>query len=499
MKRETIRGAYIPPLAKEYFLNGDAYMTVDELFRLCRSADRSLDYDTFRNDLSEQLRLGRLQLEGSRLYLRKTLCYENAAAGFLADILRKNDLDAPRLPDTLTVNGLPLCDEQREAVRQALSHRLSMITGGAGCGKTTLIRAITVQSGVCRTVLCAPTGKAARNLQAKTALPARTVHGALGLCPDDDFLLPVTWAMTDLVIVDEASMMTLEMLAGILSRVHHRCRVVLLGDPNQLLSVGSGNVLPDLLELGIPSIHLKTNHRQDADAVGLMHNVCGFDDIHCSSQLHFDESFALRELSGPALNPALVNEAAARYLANESVQVLSPTNRSVRELNLAIRRKVNPAQEGKKLLQYAKQKFWDGDRVIICKNDPERRCSNGDVGILKIFEDHDKSPLYSVVLPDGRCPTWTDFSGLMNMDLAYALTVHKSQGSEYDTILMPLSDSFSSMLYRNLAYTGLSRARKQVLLYGQLHALDAALQRPARVRRSMLVAKTRQQLARASA
>ena len=211
--------------------------------------------------------MGFIHPEGSRLYAVRTWRYENSAAQSLSAILRNPTLYPAILPEKLAVNRLALCQEQRAAVGLALSNRLSMILGGAGCGKSTLIRAIVNTVGPKRPmVLCAPTGKATRNLTMRTGLIARTAHSALGMHPNKDFLDPVAWDHTELVIVDEASMMTLEMLAGILHRVPSFCRVVLLGDPNQLLSVGSGNVLPDLLALGIPCAHLELNHRQDEDA-----------------------------------------------------------------------------------------------------------------------------------------------------------------------------------------------------------------------------------------
>jgi exodeoxyribonuclease V alpha subunit len=209
--------------------------------------------------------------------------------------------------------------------------------------------------------------------------------------------------------------------------------------------------------------------------------------------MHFDESFALQELSEQNLKDALVAEAARRFLNGESVQVLAPCNRngscSVQSLNLAIRQLVNPADPGKMELSASELTFRDGDRVLIRQNDRERSCSNGDVGILRIVNDDADAPEYFVDLPDGRRPSWEDGSGLRYLSLAYAITIHKSQGSEFDTILMPVMSSFVGMLSCNLLYTSISRAKKRVILFGCRSALDTALRRPVQDRRTMLVSK----------
>ena len=370
-KTEENRSRYILSALEDHCLNGDAYVTEDILYKRCRDRRRSLSYEVFKADLAEQIRLGFIHPEGSRLYAVRTWRYENSAAQSLSAILRNPTLSPAILPEKLAVNRLALCQEQRAAVGLALSNRLSMILGGAGCGKSTLIRAIVNAVGPKRPmVLCAPTGKAARNLTMRTGLIARTVHSALGMHPNEDFLEPVTWDHTELVIVDEASMMTLEMLAGILHRVPSFCRVVLLGDPNQLLSVGTGNVLPDLLALGIPCARLELNHRQDEDAGALLHNVVNFSQLHRKRNLAFDQSFALHEMDEQTTQKALAEEAVRRYLAGESVQVLSPYNRagelSARTLNKLIRNRVNPLTPEKLVLTNAyHESFRDGDRVMI--------------------------------------------------------------------------------------------------------------------------------------
>lgn len=495
-KYKDIRSRYVLHILEGICLNGDAYVSEDILYKRCLKKQRDLSYETFRADLAEQIRLGYIYPEGSRLYAKRTWRYEEDAAKQLSAILQQPTLPAMVVPENLSVNGIALCPEQRAAVKLALSHRLSLILGGAGCGKSTLIRAIVNMVGPGNSmVLCAPTGKAARNLTKRTGLPARTVHSALGMHPDEDFLAPVTWNTTQLVVVDEASLMTLEMLAGILHRVSKTCRVVLLGDPNQLLSVGSGNVLPDLLALGIPCARLQQNHRQDDGAEALLHNVVDFSRLHRKPDLAFDASFCLHEMGTAEIKEAVIEEAVRRFVYGESVQALSPYNRlgelSAYSLNKAIRDRVNPLESGKLVLKRGKDSFRDGDRVIILQNDRERNCSNGDVGILHVLRADEKQVAYCVELPDGRCPTWDDASGLAQLSLAYCLTVHKSQGSEYDTVLFPMSKGMDGMLSRNLLYTAISRAKQRVIIFGDSQALDIAVQKNLPQRKSLLVPKTR--------
>lgn len=489
----NIRGAYILVALEEHFLNGDAFVHEDEVRRIVTRANPRISFDKFHEDFLFLVHEGLIRREGRRVYLRDTLRYEDSAAAYLASILNCNDLHCPTLSDTITVPGFPpLCSEQRDALRLVLSHRLSIVLGGAGTGKTSLIRAIAkfASSFPGETVLCAPTGKAARNLTSKTGMCARTVHSALGVIPDADFLAPVCWTDIRLVVVDEASMLTLGMLAGILDRVTGSCRVILLGDPNQLLSVGSGNVLPDLLKLNVPHICLMENHRQNKDAAELLANVVGFSSLHSSRDLTFGKSFSLHCMSDSCAKQSIVAEAAERYKAGENVQVLSPYNSatelSVFKLNRAIRDLVNPQSPEKLSFE---DRFRDGDRVIILRNDRTLNCCNGDVGVLRILRNEKRSVLFHVELPDGRRPTWDNRGGLKDLALAYAITVHKSQGSEYDTILMPISDTFSNMRNRNMLYTAISRARSKVILYGSKNALSVAVQTPAAERRSQLVAK----------
>ena len=460
------------------------------------------------------------------------------AAERLADILKDPALPVVEIPRELRAGDILLSEQQREAIELALNSRLSIILGGAGCGKTTLIEAIVHcfrerndafepyvvailgGAGCGKTtlieaivhcfrerndafvpyVVAAPTGKDARNLTERTGIEARTVHGALGKSPDANFLDAVSWNCIGLVVVDEASMVSLEMLAGILNRVRRNCRVVLLGDPNQLLSVGAGNVLSDLLTLGIPFICLQQQYRQSTDAAALRQNVVDFPKLNGEQELRWDDSFRLLPADDRAIPDLLCEEAARRYRAGESIQVLSPvkvkTGFSVQALNTRLQNEVNPLTAEKPTWG----KFRDGDRVIVTQNNAYYNICNGDVGVLHIRGE--KPHRVAALAVRGALKTWQidrgqgeygighDDAPPPQLALAYALTVHKSQGSQYDTVLMPVSMATARMLYRNLLYTAISRARKEVILVGSSEALNTAMQCIPYPRKSKLVART---------
>ena len=505
-KREIEEKAkYILTAMDDIVKNGDAYCTDEQMFRASKAVRPSLTGQRYRTDKALLLQAGFLHQEGYHLYAKRTWDYEVTAAERLADILKDPALPVMEIPRELRAGDVLLSEQQREAIELALNSRLSIILGGAGCGKTTLIEAIVHcfrerNDAFEPYVVAAPTGKAARNLTERTGIEARTVHGALGKSPDANFLDTVSWSCIGLVVVDEASMVSLEMLAGILNRVRRNCRVVLLGDPNQLLSVGAGNVLSDLLTLGVPSICLQQQYRQSTDAAALRQNVVDFPKLNGEYELRWDDSFRLLPADDRAIPDLLCEEAARRYRAGESIQVLSPvrvkTGFSVQALNTRLQNEVNPLTAEKPTWG----KFRDGDRVIVTQNNAYYNICNGDVGVLHIRGE--KPHRVAALAVRGTLKTWQidrgqgeygighDDAPPPQLALAYALTVHKSQGSQYDTVLMPVSMATARMLYRNLLYTAISRARKEVILVGSREALNTAMQCIPYPRKSKLVART---------
>lgn len=493
--KKDLQGTYILATMQEHFLNGDTYIMSDELYGICKDMGKGISYDVFRMDVRHLLQTGKLYQEGQRIYAYGTWAFEEDASKHIAAVLKDNTLAPPCIPEQVEVNGINLDKVQREAVVMALSHRLSIVLGGAGCGKTTLISAI-VQYGRQGVLVCAPTGKATQNLRERIRVPARTVHSVLGKGYEEN---EVPWPHTKLphigtVIIDEASMLTIGLLDGILNRVAEDCCVVLVGDPKQLPSVGSGNVIPDLIELGLPHTCLHTNHRQSKDSTALYHNVVNFDGITLPWQLAQDESFSIRDVDTPEQMLAEVTNRAVLMLREaKDFQVLAAHNSMVDRLNHYIQNAWNPLRPGMQTIRYNGKELRNGDRVIITKNDSRRNCWNGDIGQLAIrvgseTTDEPGCFQYSVALNDGRSPAWLGAEALEYLELAYAITIHKAQGSQFDDVLLPMT--MSKMLSRSLFYTAASRARRSITIYDCESAVRVSLQTQAKPRRSTLVQRT---------
>ena len=315
-----------------------------------------------------------------------------------------------------------------------------------------------------------------------------TVHRALGAKNDDDFLQVERLDGVNTIVVDESSMLTIHMLGGILRAAPDNCRIILMGDPRQLPAVGAGNVVEDLISLGIPIASLSQNHRLSTNAVALRCNVMEYDRISDITGIEEDDSFQCRYSEDPdKLMNALVREAAERYLAYEPVQILTIRRNDALELSRRMQEIVNPLTSNKHKLKTSKFVFADLDPVMIVKNDYGRGCFNGEQGVIHI----EKDDAYCIELDDGRCVEWSDLDNREELVPAYAITIHKSQGSEFDTALMYVPWCCESILHRSTFYTGISRAKRQLLLFGNRGAVSSALHTLPPVRNTALVEKVR--------
>ena len=473
--------------------HGGSFLTGDGFYQLCRRRFRALSFRDFSEMKEALIEQGTLRREEGRLYLPQILEYEKQTASALAERLSGGPLPHIELPRPLYSGDIWLSEEQREAVGMALSRRISVILGGAGSGKTTLIRAIAERfRGKGRALLCAPTGKAARNLTEQSGMEAQTIHLAFGAAYRERKKRPDL----GLVIVDEAGAVSLECFCWILWAVGPGCRIVLVGDPNQLPAVGCGNVLPDLLKLGVPSARLRACYRQTDRSSALAYNVRSFEKIRCAGDLRLDGSFLLIPVQGEAEIQRRVCELGTRlYRSGEDAQILSPYKErgllSAAGMNRAMQAALLSSGEGKE-----KAPFAEGERIVAVKNCWKKGVLNGDTGTF-FTEEGGEKPRYGIRC-QGRQAVWEPEEALDRLEPAYAVTIHKAQGSAYDTVLLPVSGRFAPMLNRNLLYTAISRARKRAVLIGDPAALDGALSREPQKRASSLVERVRRMMRKAA-
>jgi exodeoxyribonuclease V alpha subunit len=398
--------------------------------------------------------------------------------------------DPPRLrlrvPERPPDRAFAPTDAQWRAVRNALEHRLSILTGLPGTGKTQTMRALVdllAERG--RTVrLCAPTGKAARRLGELTGAPATTIHRLLEYVPGEGFARgpedPITG--TDVLIVDEASMLSVRLADALLGAVGPRTHVLLVGDVDQLAPVGPGRVLEDLVESGaVPTVHLTAIFRQAARSliVRAAHAInrgepppttAGPDDVR---------DFFLIERDGAEAVFAEVVSLAAERLPRHygldpraDVLVLSPMHRGpagIDALNAALRARLNPGGA-----PIAGTPLRVGDRVIQTKNNHERELMNGELGVLAHHDDERDRVL--LACDDGRRLALA-VAELDTMRLAHAISVHKAQGSQAPAVVVVLHRGHHLMLTRNLLYTAVTRAERVCVVVGDRAARRTALAR----------------------
>ena len=518
-------------------------------------------------------------------YYSKTLYYDEETVARKVNSFRvPMEIDTKKVTDWIrrycSSHQITLSEEQAEAVSQVVGHRFSVLTGGPGCGKTTTTLVIVrlLEAMQQKVLLAAPTGRAAQRMSEVIGRQAKTLHRLLewqggGFVRKEDNPL-----QADFLIVDECSMLDISLTAALLSAVPSACRVLLIGDADQLPSVGAGNVLHDIIASGVvPSFHLTQVFRQASEShiIGFAHQInrgeippiespfkrpeiwqngtdCLFIDsdeptkeqmdfvfrvkrtfnlqipqfeglttsenpfefrthepinspyekefmvppkfLHVDLQQLVQAKGTIEELKSvlKKLHPwstlhygltaldtvvKLYLEWIPKYYGRESeIQILSPMTRGTlgtANLNTVIQQAANPPRDDKAQIQVGERIFRVGDRVIHRRNNYDLEVFNGDIGTIKQI---DTTELTCVVafFPDSREVLYQK-EDIVELDLAYAITIHKSQGSEFKAVILPVLTQHFKMLYRNLIYTGLTRARELAVVVGTRRAMVMAI------------------------
>ncbi len=461
--------------------------------------------------LEEELSAGRLVAETwgdapRRIYLRVLFWAERQTAARVARLLSSPPSFKPIAAAAAVAwwegkAGFTLANRQATALKRCLENKFSIITGGPGVGKTTIIRALVdiYRGRKLKVVLAAPTGRAAKRMTESVGAPAQTIHRLLKWNPvtnrfTHDGENPYS---ADVFIFDETSMIDIRLASDLLCAIPDNATVVWVGDTDQLPSVGPGSVLGDLIRSGlVASTRLDQIFRQETSGliVRNAHHVNAGEPL----EIRKGESdfYFLR-----CLDPEMCVKRAIDFMTTRiphkfgldpltDVQILTPMRRNLlgtENLNVELQKALNPRGDS---LVRGGTTFRVGDRVMQLRNNYDKDVYNGDIGFVKKVDAVDRK---LVVLFDGR-PVVYEPGDLDELVLAYAMTIHKSQGSEYPAVIVILHTQHYVMLQRNLLYTALTRGKKLVLLMGVPYAIDQAIQNnTVRERRTTLAERLRRQ------
>ncbi len=485
---------------------GHTYLPKDEL--LMQAAELlGTSMEAMEANIQNMIMDGRLKQRGDRFYRKFMYRMEDQVAGALIELDRALEGSEGATEKELIAlekkENMTLSESQRKAVALASKRGVFVLTGGPGTGKTTTIRMMIryFEDMGYEVALAAPTGRAAKRMTEACGRGARTLHRLLevngGSYDEDDRGTgyarfernPDNPLEYDVIIVDEMSMVDISLMYNLVRAISQGTRLVMVGDENQLPSVGPGNVLRDIIASDCFSqVTLKTIYRQaeSGDIVWNAHAIRRGEAVHADNKNSRDFFFIEREDSDHIIATirSLVKEKLPKYVDADSfdIQVLSPMkkgNLGVERLNRVLQMFLNPESENRLEKQYGERIFREGDKVMQTKNDYQMEWEvrgkygirvdsgtgifNGDLGVIRSINDYNST--MTIEFDDGRMVDYP-YKMLDQLDHAFAMTIHKSQGSEYPAVIIPLLDGPRMLYTRNLIYTAVTRAKKCVVLVG---------------------------------
>ncbi len=475
-------------------LYGHCYYKKDELLTtLPKILSSSVDEELFDKIINElQLDLDVVVKEDkyylTKMYEAETLIVKRFRLLANTPDLKKKNIDA-KIKELEQILDINYNTDQLEAIKSSCLKSFLIITGGPGTGKTTIMRAIielyrtvnklSIESLLNKVALLAPTGRAAKRMSETSLLKASTIHRFLKWQKETNKFQVNEYnkSKVELVIIDEASMVDTYLMASLLKGLSANCKIILVGDDHQLPSVGPGQILRDLIKSGkLPIVELKELYRQGKDsnilslAYDIRNKTLNKDVFNKDEDLTFIECDSNNILKN-------IMEVSNTYkdLSYKKFQILSPMYKTyigIDNINDNIQKVFNPKSKNKKEIKVLDTIFREGDKVIQLTNMPEENVYNGDIGIIERITTSPKKEIY--IDYDGNTVKYTP-ANFSNFRLAYSISIHKSQGSEFDVVIMPISRIYNKMLYQKLIYTGITRCKKKLYLIGEISSLDFAV------------------------
>lgn len=473
------------------FDNGDTYLYIDDIYNKILSYIKDLDKDKLEEILILLNKKGKVVIDNDKYYLKS---YYDAEEYITYRLCYLNDMKKNKIKDLEdSISRLEKSNHitydivQKDAIIKALNNNLTIITGGPGTGKTTIIRAIVhllrheLKAKLEDIALLAPTGRAAKKMMETTNIPAFTIHKYLGWDKERNAFIVDEYNPNPekYIIIDEVSMIDTVLMSSLLKGTRRDVKLILVGDYYQLPSVAPGQVLKDLIDSDmIDVIKLKALYRQGEESyIPILATEIKDKDI--------SESFLMKKDDYNFLNCSneevmlyieqIVLKAIEKGYSDKDIQILAPMYKSLNgidNLNKLLQNIFNKENVKKNELEFSDVTYRVGDKVLQLVNDPDNNVYNGDIGYISAIINSKKSA-------SKRNEIWVDFDGnvvtytpdkYINIRHGYAISVHKAQGSEFPMVIMPIVNSFNRMLYNKLIYTAVTRAKKVLMLVGDPRA-----------------------------
>ena len=473
---------------------GHSYLLKDEIILyLTRALNIDLTLAEIDQSLENLARDLKIINTDEKYYLTKMYEAEDNIAKRCGYLMRAKEHQDKKLEVTIREIeknfGYFYNEEQLEAIKLSYMKNILIVTGGPGTGKTTIINTIcelyrqmnklSYDKLAERIALLAPTGRASKRISESTNLPASTIHRFLKWNKESNKfgINEYHKSSVDFVIIDEFSMVDTYLFDSLLKGLRYDTKIILVGDYNQLPSVGSGQLLKDMIESeSLHVVKLKQLYRQkeNSNIINLAYQI----NENKLYQTIFNQTDDLTFIPIPQnkVVEEIVNIASNYTDNDQKLQILAPMYKGINgidNINISLQNVFNPESKSKKEIIINNVVYRENDKVIQLSNMPDENIFNGDIGYIETIKNGSKKEIY--INFDGNTVRYTP-ANFQKFKHAYAISIHKSQGSEFDTVIIPLVNNYGKMLYRNLIYTAVTRVKKKLYLIGEIEALEKAIQ-----------------------